>query len=89
MSWRQIAKVDPYSGIPPGTLATMLKDSYIPNKWRSQLGLDVDTPITPIGKVAPRSQALESLVCVVCARPFIPNHPRRRKCYLCSPTQRK
>jgi hypothetical protein len=35
------------------------------------------------------SQALEALYCVKCNQPFIPNTPRRRKCFLCSPCSKR
>lgn len=39
LSWRAIADLDEYKGIPPGTLCTYAKTGKLPHKWRRQLGL--------------------------------------------------
>ncbi len=46
MSWRKIALLGPYSGIPPGTLNSIYKGYGIPKKWRKRLGLS-ELKLTP------------------------------------------
>jgi hypothetical protein len=35
------------------------------------------------------SQVLKASHCIECNQPFVSNHPRRRKCFLCSPYRGK
>jgi len=44
MVWRDIANLEQYRGIPPGTLSTIAKHGYVPKKWRTRLGLPVLLP---------------------------------------------
>ena len=39
LSWRDIAQLPEYKGIPPGTLCTIAKTGYIPKKWRRKLNI--------------------------------------------------
>lgn len=36
-SWRKIAKMPGYQGIPPGTLSTIAKTGKVPKKWKDVL----------------------------------------------------
>lgn len=64
-SWRQIACLDPYDAIPPGTLATICKTGVIPDRWRGALGLPLTAPapvcpscgIVHLSKRCPRTTA--------------------------------
>lgn len=33
----------------------------------------------------PGTQVMGSACCARCGRPFVPNHPLRKKCYICAP----
>lgn len=44
LSWRKIAKMDDYSGIPAGTLAAIAKGYPIPRKWHHRLGVRETKP---------------------------------------------
>jgi hypothetical protein len=85
LTWREIALLERYRGIPAGTLATIAKTGQAPHKWRRRLGLPDLGRITVMEGEAPDgSQALGARQCQ-CGEFFISNHPRRRKCYVCSP----
>lgn len=64
-SWRQIACLDPYDTIPPGTLATIHNTGVIPDRWRAVLGLHITAPapvcpacgIVHVSKRCPRTIA--------------------------------
>lgn len=38
-TWRDIARLPQYSGIPAGTLCAIAKTGYIPPKWHKKLGI--------------------------------------------------
>lgn len=44
LSWRKIAVLDDYRGIPPGTLSSIAKGKPVPHKWLHQLGLPETKP---------------------------------------------
>ena len=82
-SWRRVAKE--FDGIPPGTLCTYAKTGYLPNRYRQRLGLPVVASVAPVMEPIPNgAQALFAVRCE-CGRWYISNHPRRKRCYLCSP----
>ena len=88
LSWRQIARLDEYSGIPPGTLCTYAKTGYLPNRYRQRLGLPAVASVAPVMEPIPNgAQALFALRCE-CGRWYISNHPRRKRCFVCSPYKR-
>ena len=85
ITWRQIARLDQYTGIPPGTLCTYAKTGYLPNRYRQRLGLPVVASVAPVMEPIPNgAQALFAVRCE-CGRWYISNHPRRKKCFVCSP----
>lgn len=52
---------------------------------RDALGLDPESAVTFVdGRQKPRAQALDVSECE-CGRYFVSNHPRRRRCFICSP----
>jgi len=56
---------------------------------RAALGLDQESSVRYVdGRPRPRAQALDVMVCG-CGRHFVSNHPRRRKCFVCSPYRGK
>ena len=42
--WRRIATLEPFCGIPPGTLCTIAKTGYVPKKWHTKLGIRIYKP---------------------------------------------
>ena len=76
LSWRKIAALRPYRGIPAGTLCSIAKGRE-PKKpiYRSKLGLPAVIVMS------------EEMICAAedCERKFIPNHPSRRYCPICHP----
>lgn len=42
MKWREIAALPEYSGIPRGTLCSIVTQGYIPPKWYRKLGIRKD-----------------------------------------------
>lgn len=47
MKWREIAALEQYSSIPPGTLCSIAKGAPIPKKYRKQLGVILPVPVIP------------------------------------------
>lgn len=92
LSWRKIAALDEFAGISAGTLCS------IANGWepagaelRHALGLPATVPVIPVNGavIPPRTQVHHADECVDCARPFVSNHPRRQRCFICSPFRGK
>lgn len=46
-TWREIAALEQYSPIPPGTLCSIAKGDPIPKKYRKQLGVILPIPVIP------------------------------------------
>jgi hypothetical protein len=89
LSWRQISEIPPFTKIPRGTLSVIAKTGKVPRRWREQLGLPPETTVVVIsGAVPPGSQAIAAKQCA-CCRWFISNHPRRKRCFICSPYKGK
>ncbi len=84
-SWRRISSLSQYRGIPAGTLCTIANTGYVPKKWYPRFGIPLPANVIAVVGVIPNgSQALFALQCP-CGQFFISNHPRRRKCFVCSP----
>lgn len=47
MKWREIAALEQYSSIPPGTLCSIAKGAPIPKRYRKQLGVILPVPVIP------------------------------------------
>lgn len=76
-SWREISRLPEYEGLAPGTLCSIPKGYEPKNRAvRRQLRLPVLTG-SPTEEVC------------ACGNLFVPNVPWRKKCYKCSPVQRK
>ena len=91
LKWRDIANQDEYKGIAPGTLCRFAKGNWEPRGYylRHRLGLPNAVSVVPIAGIIPEnSQALCAQQCL-CGRYFISNHPRRMKCFICSPFRGK
>jgi hypothetical protein len=85
-AWRKVANLEPYRGISPGSLCSIVH-GWEPKKpvIRARLGLPQPASVIVIsGSVPAGSQVLSALQCP-CGRYFISNHPRRRRCFICSP----
>lgn len=92
MTWREIAALPQYSGIPPGTLCGIVTQGYIPPKWHHQLGLPTTkVTLTPVNgtPITPGAQVLDCRECVRCGRAFVPNTAKRRRCYDCTQARRR
>jgi len=78
--------------VSPATLWKIAKEpGYEPKDEliREILGLDPESPVTFVdGQHKPRAQALDVTPCE-CGRYFVSNHPRRRRCFVCSPYRGK
>ncbi len=81
-SWRVAG--DAY-GLNPA-MARMIAYGYSPGKKiRGLLGLPAESSVVVMaGEVPAGSQAVAALQCE-CGQWFIANHPRRRRCFVCSP----
>lgn len=86
-SWRKVGKV---YGI-TAAMARLIAHGYNPGRRvRGQLGLpQLSTVITVAdGEVPDGSQVIGASRCA-CGQWFVSNHPRRSKCFICSPYRRK
>lgn len=81
-SWR--ATGEPYQLNP--AMARMIANGYQPGKRvRKHLGLPPAVSVVVVmGEVPAGSQAISAQQCE-CGQWFVSNHPRRRRCFLCSP----
>lgn len=53
---------------------------------RARLNLHATVEVVPMGgNIRAGAQVLGSIYCNACGEPFVSNHPRRRKCFRCSP----
>lgn len=88
LSWREIAVMDAYRGIPPGSLSTYCKTGKIARKYRSRFGLPPIATVTVMleGEIPEGTQVLNAVRCK-CGRWYATNHPARRKCFICSPSR--
>lgn len=86
VSWRTIGAEYGISG----AMARLIANGYDPGKKiRQKLDLPQSAAVIVInGKVSDGAQALGEAVCG-CGRTFISNHPRRSKCFVCSPYRGK
>ena len=86
MTWRQIASLDDYKGIPAGSLATYVKTGYIARVYRARFGLPPIATVTVMldGPIPDGAQVLTATRCE-CGRWYVKNHPARRRCFICSP----
>ena len=85
MSWNALSRSYDVS---VGLLYNIAKHGYNPGtkRVRDKLGLSTMVGIVTLnGNVPDNTLVLGAQRCIKCGRPFISNHPRRRKCYICSP----
>jgi len=82
-SWR---KAGGRWGLNPAS-ARLIAMGHIPGpSIRRRLGLPEFAQVTRVdGAIPPGTQSRGALYCKDCGGPFIPNHPRRKKCFECSP----
>jgi hypothetical protein len=85
-SWRKAAA--PYGIFP--SMARLIAMGYEPGrKIRERLGLQpAATVVVVYGEVPDGAQVLQAQQCP-CGQFFISNHPRRTKCFVCSPYRRR
>ena len=88
-SWQKVG--DCY-GINKAT-ARLVANGYEPGKKvRRLLGLPEEARVNVVviyGEVPPGAQVISAQLCIACRRAFIPNHPRRKRCFICSPFRRR
>jgi hypothetical protein len=81
-SWRKIAM---QHGLYPN-MARLIAQGHEPgNRIRKKLNLPLKSEVIPMEKKIPDgSLVLGSQVCE-CGQTFVSNHPKRRRCFLCTP----
>ena len=86
LTWREIANLDDYRGIPAGTLCSIAHGAEPKRKHRAQLGLPPAGNVIYLYGVMPDGEAvsLGAQLCE-CGQWFISNHPARQRCFICSP----
>jgi hypothetical protein len=91
MTWQAIA--DQYG--PPITKPMVWRIANDPDyepkdqKTRFILGLSVVAIVIPINGIIPEGSLSLSAEQCACGQWYISNHPRRGKCFICSPARRK
>lgn len=73
-------------------LARLIANGYEPGrKARKILGLPAYAEVIVIsGEELPAgAQVISASFCRACGRPFISNHPRRKKCFICGPYRKR
>ena len=74
--------------IPFGTIQRIIKEGYVPKKYYNYFNIPLPANVIAIAGIVPDgTQVLFAIQCQ-CGRFFISNHPRRRKCFVCSPYRR-
>lgn len=87
-SLRRIAKEDYRGEITHATVQRILEGAEPKDpKIRAAIGLPAYQQVVAVtGEAIPTgAQVISASYCKVCGRPFISNHPRRRKCFICGP----
>lgn len=90
-SWRRIqADYPEYKAISLPSLARLARGIDPGNKVRHLLGLPPAATVIVIGggQIPEGAQVISADQCE-CGQWFISNHPRRHKCFVCSPARRK
>lgn len=88
-TWRAVGEA---FGVSPALAWRMVRQGYAPvdEAICARLGLPTRAQVTVVGgTVAAGAQVLGSQACERCGRAFVSNHPRRRRCFGCSPVRRK
>lgn len=89
LSWSKIAALDEFSPIPRGTLCSIAKTGNVPHCWKRHFGIPAQSNVVVVEGVVPAgSQAISAQQCP-CGQYFISNHPRRKRCFVCSPYRRR
>lgn len=88
-NWRAVAALpeysDPEPAIPFGTLAGIAGGRRVPQKWRRRLRVPEEGTVTVLqGEAVDGAVALRLQACS-CGVWYVSNHPRRRRCFSCSP----
>lgn len=91
MTWRQIAALARFCGVPAGTLCAIAKGAPVPAKHRQRLGLPATATVEAVAGPAPPAgaQAGPWRRCIECDAVFLTNHPCRKRCFVCSPYRGK
>lgn len=90
LSYRAIARNGHFGNVPAGTLCAIANGYPIPKRWHEDLGLEIVANVVVMhGKVSNGAQSIGETICSRCGKAFISNHPRRSKCFTCSPYRGK
>lgn len=85
ITWRQIAALARFCGVPAGTLCAIAK-GYEPKSpdLRAKLGLPPTATVVSVdGAIPDGTQVPGHAICVQCGAPFTPNVHNRAHCYRC------
>jgi len=78
--------------MPPGTLCRIAERAYEPKRpdIRRCLGLPIVSTVVVVGgeSIPDGAQVYRADVCP-CGQWYISNHPRRKRCFICSPYRRR
>jgi len=83
LSWREIANLDAYRGIPAGTLCRIAKGWEPAKKYRARLGMAPTVEVIVIGgELPPGVQIVPSFSVCKCGNQFFTTSGRKN-CYIC------
>jgi hypothetical protein len=90
LTWREIANLGDYKGIPAGTLCSVAHGAEPKHAHRAQLGLPPISDVIYLYGYMPTGEAISigAILCG-CGQLFISNHPARKRCFICSPWRGK
>jgi hypothetical protein len=87
-SFRQIAKEDYYGCVSHAVIQRVAAGNEPKEpRIREALGLPTYQQVVTVdgGYIPPGTQVAGASNCVDCGQSYSPNHPRRKKCFTCSP----
>jgi len=70
----------------PAVIWRIVNSNYEPKKpeTRYNFGLPTSAFVIPVsGEIEPGAMSLSNRICIKCGKPFIPNSPKREKCFIC------
>lgn len=85
-SWRKTGAI---FGLNPA-MARLIALGYEPGRRvREQLGLPPAASVVPVAGAVPDGTQVAAATRCSCGRWFVSNHPRRKRCFICSPYKGK
>lgn len=92
LSFRKIQQMDGFRRIPAGTICSVYHGNPVPKKYYPDLGIDDNRVVAVMvmdgGRLPESTQVISAQQCT-CSQWFVPNSPRRKRCFVCSPYRKR